>query len=99
MSAVLELRDVSRAYKSGGGELVVLAGANLELNAGELVGLVGPSGSGKSTLLHLAGLLEPPDSGQVILEGVDCHTLSDRERTLLRRQKAWLCLPVSSSAS
>ena len=87
MSAVLELRDVSRAYKSGGGKLVVLAGANLELNAGELVGLVGPSGSGKSTLLHLAGLLEPPDSGQVILEAVDCHTLTDRERTLLRRQK------------
>ena len=87
MSAVLELRGVSRTYKSGGGDLVVLDGANIELNAGELVGLVGPSGSGKSTLLHLAGLLEPPDAGHVILEGVDCHTLSDRERTLLRRQK------------
>ena len=87
MSAVLELRGVSRSYKSGGGELVVLSGADIELNAGELVGLVGPSGSGKSTLLHLAGLLEPPDAGHVILEGVDCHTLSDRERTLLRRQK------------
>ena len=87
MGAVLELRGVSRSYKSGGGELVVLDGADLDLNAGELVGLVGPSGSGKSTLLHLAGLLEPPDAGHVILEGVDCHTLSDRERTLLRRQK------------
>ena len=87
MSAVLELRNVSRTYKSGGGELVVLDGADIQLNAGELVGLVGPSGSGKSTLLHLAGLLEPPDAGQVILEGVDCHKLSDRERTLLRRQK------------
>lgn len=87
MNAVLELRSVSRSYKSGGGELVVLDGADLQLNAGELVGLVGPSGSGKSTLLHLAGLLEPPDEGQVILESVDCHKLSDRERTLLRRQK------------
>lgn len=87
MAVVLELKGVSRTYKSGGGELVVLNGADIELNAGELVGLVGPSGSGKSTLLHLAGLLEPPDKGQVILEGVDCHTLADRERTLLRRQK------------
>ena len=87
MGAVLELKGVSRTYKSGGGDLVVLDGADIALNAGELVGLVGPSGSGKSTLLHLAGLLEPPDAGQVILEGIDCHSLTDRERTLLRRQK------------
>ncbi len=87
MGAVLELKGVSRTYQSGGGDLVVLDGADIALNAGELVGLVGPSGSGKSTLLHLAGLLEPPDAGQVILEGIDCHSLTDRERTLLRRQK------------
>ena len=87
MVAVLELRGVSRVYQSGGGDLVVLDGVDLTLNAGELVGLVGPSGSGKSTLLHLAGLLEPPDAGHVFLEGEDCHQISDRERTVLRRQK------------
>jgi len=87
MSAVLELQKVSRVYSSGGGDLTVLDGADLTLNAGELVGLIGPSGSGKSTLLHLAGLLEPPDAGNVILEGDDCHALSDTDRTTLRRQK------------
>jgi lipoprotein-releasing system ATP-binding protein len=47
---VLELRDIDRYYKTAAGELHVLSGTNLQLNAGELVGLVGPSGSGKSTL-------------------------------------------------
>ena len=87
MTKVLELCGVSRTYMSGGEALVVLDRADLTLHAGELVGLVGPSGSGKSTLLHLAGLLEPPDDGNVILEGADCHSMSDRERTMLRRKK------------
>ena len=84
---VLELRDVTRTYSSSAGELEVLRGANLSLRAGELVGLVGPSGSGKSTLLHLAGLLEPPQQGDVLLEGVKCASLSDKALTSLRRHK------------
>ena len=84
---ILELKDIVRTYASGGGQLQVLRRANLELKAGELVGLIGPSGSGKSTLLHTAGLLEKPQAGSVILEGADCLALSDRERTALRRQK------------
>ncbi len=84
---VLELRDVDRHYASGAKKLSVLDGADLLLNAGELVGLVGPSGSGKSTLLHTAGLLEKPEGGQVFLEGEDCLALSDRQRTGLRRSK------------
>lgn len=84
---VLELRKIERTYASGAGELAVLRGADLTLNAGELVGLVGPSGSGKSTLLHLAGLLEKPQGGQVILEGQDCNKLADRDLTGLRRNK------------
>ena len=87
MTAVLELRDIVRQYKSEGGTLRVLEGANLTLNPGELVGLVGPSGSGKSTLLHTAGLLEKPEGGNVFLEGEDCMALNDKGRTRLRREK------------
>lgn len=87
MAAVLELREIVRQYKSEGGILQVLDGANLTLNQGELVGLVGPSGSGKSTLLHTAGLLEKPEGGQVFLEGEDCMALNDTGRTRLRREK------------
>ena len=87
MTAVLDLRDIVRQYKSEAGILRVLDGANLTLNPGELVGLVGPSGSGKSTLLHTAGLLEKPEGGEVFLEGEDCIALNDSGRTRLRREK------------
>lgn len=87
MVAVLELRDIVREYHSGAGTLRVLSGANLTLDKGELVGLVGPSGSGKSTLLHTAGLLEKAEGGQVLLEGQDCMALGDSGRTALRRAK------------
>ena len=87
MTAVLELRGVVRQYKSEGGVLRVLEGADLTLNQGELVGLIGPSGSGKSTLLHTAGLLEKPEGGEVYLEGENCMTLNDAGRTRLRREK------------
>ena len=87
MTAVLELRELDREYASEGGVLRVLSGANLVLNPGELVGLIGPSGSGKSTLLHTAGLLEKPEGGDVFLEGEDCLALNDSGRTRLRREK------------
>lgn len=87
MEAVLELRGVVRQYKSEGGVLRVLEGADLTLNQGELVGLIGPSGSGKSTLLHTAGLLEQPEGGEVFLEGENCLALNDAGRTRLRREK------------
>ena len=87
MTAVLELRDIVRQYKSEAGVLRVLEGANLTLNPGELVGLIGPSGSGKSTLLHTAGLLEKPEGGEVYLEGENCLSLNDAGRTRLRREK------------
>ena len=84
---VLELRSVVREYRSEAGVLRVLDGADLVLNPGELVGLVGPSGSGKSTLLHTAGLLEKAEDGDVLLEGEDCTRMSDSGRTRLRRDK------------
>jgi len=76
-----------REYRSAAGALRVLDGADLVLNRGELVGLVGPSGSGKSTLLHTAGLLEKAEGGQVLLEGEDCMALNEAGRTRMRRQK------------
>ena len=87
MAGVLDLIDIRRSFQSGEKTLDVLCGASLSLAPGEMVGLVGPSGSGKSTLLHIAGLLERPDSGQVRLDGDDCQTLGERERTALRRLK------------
>lgn len=87
MSIILELKGVHRTYKTRAGHLPVLVDLNLSLQPGELVGLVGPSGSGKSTLLHAAGLLERPDTGQVIFEGTDCYTLDDAGRTAIRNEK------------
>ncbi|MAK61982.1 MAG: ABC transporter [Ponticaulis sp.] len=87
MTSVLELKSVVRTYRRGDNEVEVLKGVDLSLDRGQLVGLVGPSGSGKSTLLHTAGLLEKPDSGDVLLDGEDCLKLSDRQRTLLRRTR------------
>ncbi len=81
----LVLRRVERSYRTEAGVLPVLRGADLELRAGEIVALVAPSGTGKSTLLHLAGLLEQPDGGAVIVQGRDAGALSDAERTAIRR--------------
>jgi predicted ABC-type transport system involved in lysophospholipase L1 biosynthesis ATPase subunit len=85
VSDPLELRGVLRTYRSGGGALPVLRGVDLLLRAGEIVALVAPSGAGKSTLLHLAGLLEKPDGGRVLVDGRDAGGLSDAQRTAVRR--------------
>ncbi|MGE5271727.1 MAG: ABC transporter ATP-binding protein [Thiohalocapsa sp.] len=82
----LELRDIRKTFHQGGVALAVLNGIDLALSPGEIVALVGPSGAGKSTLLHVAGLLERPDGGAVIVDGRDCGGLGDDERTLLRRR-------------
>jgi len=87
MSDALELRGVRRTYRSGDAELPVLRGVDLALRPGEIVALVAPSGVGKSTLLHLAGLLEQPDGGKVIVQGRDAGALSDAQRTLIRRDQ------------
>jgi lipoprotein-releasing system ATP-binding protein len=87
MSDPLVLRGVSRTFRSEAGDLPVLRSVDLALEAGEIVALVAPSGAGKSTLLHLAGLLEKPDGGAVLIDGRDATTLSDAERTGLRRQR------------
>ncbi|MHC1549183.1 ABC transporter ATP-binding protein [Phyllobacterium sp. K27] len=82
---ILQLTNVGRRYDEIGRELIILDDANFSLGKGEMVALVAPSGAGKSTLLHTAGLLERPDSGDVILDGRSCGALSDEERTAIRR--------------
>lgn len=81
----LVLRDIRRTFHQAGNDLQVLRGADVSIAPGETVALVGPSGAGKSTLLHIAGLLERPDSGEVIVGGEACSGLSDDRRTALRR--------------
>jgi lipoprotein-releasing system ATP-binding protein len=82
----LELRAIVRTYHQAGSALEVVRGASLTLRAGEIVALVGPSGAGKSTLLHVAGLLERPDGGEVLVGGKECGAMSDGERTTIRRR-------------
>jgi lipoprotein-releasing system ATP-binding protein len=83
--APLLLLAVERRYREGPDTLEVLKGADLELARGEMVALVAPSGAGKSTLLHVAGLLEAPDGGEVVVEGQATAKLDDGARTRLRR--------------
>ncbi len=80
---VLSLKGIVRAY----GDLVILDGADLDIARGEMVALLGPSGSGKSSLLHVAGLLEAPTAGQVVIEDQDVSRLSDDGRTGVRRDR------------
>ena len=65
----LSLRDIKRTFVQGDRRLEVLRGISLDLRPGEIVALVGQSGSGKSTLLHIAGLLERPDEGEIVVDG------------------------------
>ena len=81
----IHLDVIQRSYKQPENTLEVLRGLTLSVEPGEAVSLIGYSGSGKSTLLHIAGLLERPDGGDVVLSGQTCTGLSDNERTILRR--------------
>jgi len=83
--AALTLDRVERRYGRGETTVEVLTGASLELSPGQSVALVAPSGAGKSTLLHLAGLLERPNAGEVMIGGAATSTMSDDKRTALRR--------------
>ncbi|HEY1382766.1 MAG TPA: ABC transporter ATP-binding protein [Dongiaceae bacterium] len=84
--AALELKGVQQRFRqAGNGWLEVIRRADLRLDPGEMVALVGPSGSGKSTLLHVAGLLEHQAGGDVVIKGTPTRELSDDKRTALRR--------------
>jgi len=79
------LHAIERRYHQGAITLEILKGAELAVWPGQSVALIAPSGTGKSTLLHIAGLLEHPDAGEVYVDGTATSTLSDAERTRIRR--------------
>ena len=83
---VLELENVIKTFKQGENVIEVLKGISLTINRGEIVALVGPSGSGKSTLLQIAGLLDNPNSGKIVIAGEDFSNASDIKRTMARRK-------------
>jgi len=87
MNPVLQLRDVSRRYDDGAGEVAALSSVSLSVAAGELLAVMGPSGSGKSTLLQLAGGLDRPSDGRVLIDGEDLAGLSARALAALRRRR------------
>jgi putative ABC transport system ATP-binding protein len=82
----VELRGVSRIYREGEGERIVLRGVDLAIGRGEFAVLVGRSGSGKSTLLNLVSGIDAPTAGEVLIEGTAITRLGERERTLFRRR-------------
>jgi len=83
---VLSLEGIVKTYPGGaGGPVDVLADVSLTLEQGEVVALVAPSGAGKSTLLHIAGLLDAPDAGRVVIDGAEMTKLGDDARTAVRR--------------
>jgi putative ABC transport system ATP-binding protein len=81
VETIVMLRGVGREYADG---VVALRDVDLDIRRGEMVAIVGPSGSGKSTMLNVMGTLDRPSSGQVVLDGFDVATLSDRELSALR---------------
>ena len=89
---MLNVRDLTKSYRTSGEQLAVLRGINLTLAAGESVALTGESGSGKSTLLHLIAGLDNADSGQIILDGDLVSAMSDNERAAMRRDRLGLVL-------
>ena len=84
---VLEARGVTKVFGTGEARVEAVRGVNVKVPSGTLVAIMGRSGSGKSTLLSILGGIDSPTSGQIILEGVDLATLTDDQRTLIRRRR------------
>ncbi|GAA2076393.1 ABC transporter ATP-binding protein [Actinomadura alba] len=87
MSPVLEMRGVSKVYGEGPAAVKALTGVDLSVESGTMVAVMGPSGSGKSTLLTIAGSLEEPTSGEVLVEGTSLVGMSRNDRARMRRRR------------
>lgn len=82
----IECRQLCKSYQQGPITTQVLSDLNLAVKAGELVAIVGSSGCGKSTFLHLAGALDTPSGGEVLINGINIHQLSEKQRAKFRNQ-------------
>ena len=82
----IEIRDLRKTYRIGQVDVPALRGVDLTVKQGEFLSIVGPSGSGKSTLFHIIGGLTPPTSGEVHVGGQDLATMTDADRTRLRKR-------------
>jgi putative ABC transport system ATP-binding protein len=81
---IVEIKNLKKSFKTGDSELVVLNGMSFEIEEGEFFSIIGRSGSGKSTLLYQLGLLDHPNSGEIIIDGVNVSALNNEERTKFR---------------
>jgi len=81
---VLEFKNVTKSYQDGNKEIEALKETNFKIEEGQFIAIIGPSGSGKSTFLTLAGGLQTPSKGQIIINGKDYTNLSEKERSKLR---------------
>ncbi len=84
---MIELKGVSKIYRHGAKEIPALSGVSLAVGKGEFLSIMGQSGSGKSTLLNLMGGLDTPSSGEVFIDDLPLHGMSDSELTLMRRRR------------
>ena len=94
--SVLEFKNVTKLYKDGNKEIEALKETNFKIEEGQFIAIIGPSGSGKSTFLTLAGGLQTPSKGQIIINGKDYTNLSEKERLKLRFNDIGFVLQASN---
>ena len=90
---MIEIKGITKSF----GQLQVLKGIDLHIGKGEIVSIVGPSGAGKTTLLQIIGTLDKPDSGQVIIEGIDVNSLSGKKILPISATDIWASYSSSIS--
>jgi putative ABC transport system ATP-binding protein len=101
---MIELQDATKTYTQGTRTVQAVRGVSITVRSGEFVTIMGPSGSGKSTLMHLMGALDTPSGGRAVFQGQDLQSMSDRQRSLLRRNsigfvfQAFNLLPTLTAA-
>lgn len=93
---ILELKDVSRSFSQAGETITALKKTNFTAYAGELIAVVGPSGSGKSTFLTIAGGLQSPSRGKVLIDGTDISKLSSKQLSAVRLRHVGFVLQASN---